>query len=69
MDSIKFNIVLDDSGNPFAYDVTGIITLDNEKTLLGFSCFYFDKAFKELCYWVNECPTAQVVYTTSELKA
>ena len=69
MDKIQFNTVLDDTGKPFGYDVTGVITLDNEKTHLGFSCFKFDKAFNEFCYWLNECPTAQVICTTSELKA
>jgi len=69
MDTIQFNTVLDDTGKPFGYDITGMVTLDNEKTHLGLSCFCFDKAFDELCYWVNECPSAQVVYTTSELKA
>jgi isopentenyldiphosphate isomerase len=64
-DEIKFNTVLNDQGNPIAYDVTGLVTIDNEAVHLGFSCFYFDKAFNELCYWVKECPQAQIVYTTS----
>jgi hypothetical protein len=67
MDTIKFNTVLDDTGKPFGYDVTGMVTLDNEETHLGFSCFNFDKAFSELCYWVKECPSANIIYTTSTL--
>lgn len=66
-DQIKFNTVLDDEGNPIAYDITGMVTLDNEKTHLGFSCFYFEKALNELSYWVKECPMAKVVYTSSTL--
>ena len=66
-DQIKFNTVLDNKGNPIAYDVTGMVTLDNEQTPLVFSCFYFEKAFNELCYWVKECPMAKVVYTSSTI--
>lgn len=68
MNKIKFNTVLNDDGNPIGYDVTGTVTTDNEKAELGFSCFYFEKAFNELCYWVKECPDAQIIYTTSSLK-
>ena len=67
MDNIVFNTVLNDQGNPIAYDVSGEVTSDGERVSLGFSCFYFDRAFDELCYWVNECPTAKVTYTSSEL--
>lgn len=68
MNKIQFNIVLNDDGNPIGYDVSGAIIIDNEKVDLGFSCFYFEKAFNELCYWVNQCPKAQIDYTTSSLK-
>ena len=63
--NIKFNTVLNDKGNPIAYDITGTIMVDGEVTPLGYSCFYFENAFKELCYWVNECPSATVTYTAS----
>ena len=66
MDEIIFNTVLNEQGNPIAYDVSGSVIIDNERVELGFSCFYFEKAFKELCYWVNECPIAKITYTTSE---
>lgn len=64
-DKIQFNTVLTDEGDPIGYDVTGVVTVDNQETHLGYSCFYFDKAFNELCYWVNERPDAKVTYTTS----
>jgi len=64
---IQFNTVLNDDGNPIGYDVTGMVIIDNEQTPLGFSCFYFDKAFNELCYWVEQCPKAKITYTTSSL--
>ena len=67
MDEIIYNIVLNEKGNPIAYDITGMVTVDNERVELGFSCFYFEKAFEELCYWVRECPKAKVSYTTSNL--
>lgn len=68
MNKIQFNTVLNGDGNPIGYDVTGTVTIDNEQAELGFSCFYFERAFNELCYWVKECQDAQIVYTTSSLK-
>ena len=65
---IQFNTVLNEKGNPIAYDITGSVTIDDEQTPLGFfQCFYFERAFNELCYWVRLCPNAQIVYTTSSL--
>ena len=68
MNTLTFNTVLTTEGNPIAYDVTGTVTTDNEAAHVGFSCFYFDKAFDELCYWVNECPDVEVKYTFSTFK-
>lgn len=64
---IQFNTVLNDNGNPIGYDVTGMVMVDNEQTPLGFSCYYFEKAFNELCYWAKQCPSAEITYTTSSL--
>ena len=62
---IQFNTVLNEKGNPIGYDVLGMVTIENEKTPLGFSCFYFEKAFNELCYWAKLCPTVKITYTNS----
>ena len=69
MNSIQFNTVLNDNGNPIAYDITGSVICDNEVTHLGFSCFYYEKALNELSYWANEFPSAKIVYSTSIQKA
>lgn len=68
MNKIEFNTVLNEMGDPIGYDVTGTVTTDGEQAHIGYSCFYFERAFNELCYWVKECPGIEIVYTTSELK-
>ena len=53
-DTLSFTTYLNEQGNPDSYLVEGMLTDEDGQVFpVGEFCFYFDKALKNLCYYVD----------------